>query len=79
MTTVQKDGFVEFCSVDGWQAEGSVVVTLRAEDLAGGDTESLSRRHHGRTPRLDQDVRQGTAAVFLEQLSRARGSLRQSL
>jgi hypothetical protein len=29
--------------------------------------------------RKDHDVRQGTAAVFLEQLSRGRGSLRQSL
>ena len=66
-------------SVDGWRAGGSVVATLRAEDLAGGDTESLSRRHHGRTPRKNQDVRQGTAAVFLEQFSRGRGSLRQSL
>jgi hypothetical protein len=45
-------------SVDGWRAGGSVVATLRAEDLAGRDTESLSRRLHGRTPRKDQDVRQ---------------------
>ena len=43
-------------SVDGWRAGGSVVVTVRAEDLTGGDTECMSRRHHGRTSRKDQDV-----------------------
>jgi hypothetical protein len=72
LTTVQD-------SVDGWRAGGSVVATRCAEDLTGGDTESMSRRHHGRPSRKDQDVRQGTAAVFLEQLSKGRGSLRQSL
>jgi hypothetical protein len=41
---------------DGWRAGGSVIATLRAEDLAGGDTESFARRHHGRTPRKNQDV-----------------------